>query len=64
MANNRKSSNNSVRQNINLTQGMNSLRRQMKGIYKDTYSTNPNVKDDIERLSNSIEDRINNVLIQ
>lgn len=62
MANNRKSSNNSVRQNINLTQGMNSLRRQMKGIYKDTYSTNPNVKDDIERLSNSIEDRINNVI--
>lgn len=63
MADNKKDDKkNSVQQNIKLTQGMNSLRRQMRGIYRDTYSTNSTIKDDIERLSNNIEDRINSVI--
>lgn len=49
-------------QNARLTRNLASLRRQMTGIYKDTYSTNPDIKADLERISTNIEDRINNAL--
>lgn len=62
MPNKNKDDKNSFRQNIKLNRSLNSLRRQMTGIYKDTYSTNPTVKNDLERISNNIEDRINNAL--
>ena len=64
MPNKNKDDKNSFRQNIKLNQSLNSLRRQMTGIYKDTYSTNPTVKNDLERISNNIEDRINNALVR
>ena len=64
MPNNRKKDKNPLQQNIKLNQGLSSLRRQLKGIYKDTYSTNPTVRDDLERISNNIEDRINNALVR
>ena len=64
MPNNKKDDKNSFQKNMKLNQGLNSLRRQMTGIYKDTYSTNPTVKDDLERISNNIEDRINNALVR
>lgn len=51
-----------LQRNMKLNQGLFSLRRQMNGLYKDTYSTNPTVKSDLERISNDIEDRINNAL--
>ena len=64
MPNKNKDDKNSFRQNIKLNRSLNSLRRQMTGIYKDTYSTNPTVKNDLERISNNIEDRINNALVR
>ena len=39
-----------------------SLRRQMNGVYKDTYATDPTTKDDLERISTDIEDHISKVL--
>lgn len=54
----------STRQNTKINQGLASLRRQMTGIYKDTYSTNPTVKADLERISTDIEDRINSALVR
>ena len=54
----------SILKSLTLNRSLNSLRRQMNGIYKDTYSTNPTVKDDLTRISDNIEDRINNVLIR
>lgn len=62
MARDNKDNKSSVRQNMKINQGLASLRRQMTGIYKDTYSTNPTVKADLERISTDIEDRINSAL--
>lgn len=39
-----------------------SLRRQMNGVYKDTYSTDPDTKDELDRISNDIEDHLSKVL--
>ena len=39
-----------------------SLGRQINSIYKDTYSSDPNNKDEIERISNDIEDNISAIL--
>lgn len=64
MPNNKKDDKSPLRQNMKLNQGLSSLRRQLKGIYKDTYSTNPTVRDDLERISNDIEDRINTALVR
>lgn len=52
----------SLRQNAKLNQSLFSLRKQMGGLYRDTYSTNPDVRQDLERISTNIEDRINNAL--
>lgn len=60
MAKNNKSSNKTP--NARLTRNLASLRRQMTGIYQDTYSTNPDIKADLERISTNIEDRINSAL--
>ena len=39
-----------------------SLRRQMNGVYRDTYATDPSTRDDIERISSDIEDHISKVI--
>ena len=39
-----------------------SLRKQMNGIYKDTYATDPSTRDELERIGSDIEDHISKVL--
>ena len=39
-----------------------SLRKQMNGVYKDTYSTDPTTKDELDRIGSDIEDHISQVL--
>lgn len=39
-----------------------SLRRQMNGIYRDTYATDPSTKDELDRIGSDIEDHISKVL--
>ena len=39
-----------------------SLRKQMNGVYKDTYSTDPSSKDELDRIGSDIEDHISQVL--
>lgn len=39
-----------------------SLRKQMNGVYKDTYATDPSTKDDLDRIGTDIEDHISKVL--
>lgn len=39
-----------------------SLRKQMNGVYKDTYSTDPSARDELDRIGSDIEDRISKVL--
>ena len=39
-----------------------SLRKQMNGVYKDTYSTDPSNKDELDRIGSDIEDHISQVL--
>lgn len=41
---------------------LNSLRRQMNGVYKDTYATEPDTKDELERISSDIDDHISKIL--
>ena len=39
-----------------------SLRRQMNGVYRDTYATDPSPKDELDRIGSDIEDHISKVL--
>ena len=39
-----------------------SLRKQMNGIYKDTYSTDPTTKDELDRIGSDIEDHVSKIL--
>lgn len=39
-----------------------SLRKQMDGVYRDTYSTEPTSRDELERIGSDIEDHISKVL--
>lgn len=39
-----------------------SLRKQMNGVYRDTYSTDPTTKDELDRIGSDIEDHISQVL--
>lgn len=39
-----------------------SLRRQMDGIYKDTYSTDPTNRDDLNKITDNIEDNVSKIL--
>lgn len=39
-----------------------SLRKQMNGVYRDTYATDPSTKDDLDRIGTDIEDHISKVL--
>lgn len=64
MATKKNDNKSSLRQNMKLNQGLFSLRKQMSGLYRDTYSTNPEVRADLERISTDIEDRINNALVR
>lgn len=41
---------------------LNSLQRQMNGVYRDTYSTDPDTKDAIERIGSDIEGNISGIL--
>ena len=39
-----------------------SIRKQMNGVYRDTYSTDPSTKDELDRIGSDIEDHISKVL--
>lgn len=39
-----------------------SLRRQMNGVYKDTYATDPSTRDELDRIGSDIEDHLSKVL--
>lgn len=45
-----------------LISSLNSLRRQMNGVYKDTYSTEPENKEELERIGSDIETNISSIL--
>lgn len=46
----------------NLMSRLWSLRKQMDGVYRDTYSTDPSNKDEIDRIGIDIEDNISKIL--
>ena len=52
--------------NQNLSSGIMSklwsIRKQMNGVYKDTYSTDPSTKDELDRIGSDIEDHVSKVL--
>lgn len=39
-----------------------SIRKQMNGVYRDTYSTDPSTKDELDRIGSDIEDHISKIL--
>lgn len=60
MAKNDNQQNSGIRKSI-LTR-LASLRKQMNGVYRDTYATDPTTKDELDRIGLDIEDHVSKVL--
>ena len=46
----------------NIMRRLYSLRNQMNGIYKDTYSADPTNKEELEKLTSGIEDNLSKII--